>query len=97
MSEAATLVELQIKRRELENELASLSETEKLLKSDLRTLEARIIQQLKAEIEAKKSALNCLESRKNDLEQKLNELQENPASWQKPTVPVDVETDAPVQ
>jgi chromosome segregation ATPase len=72
-----TLIGLQIKRRELENELASLSQTEKLLKSDLRTLEGKIIDQLKAEINTKKSALNGLESRKSDLEKKLSELQEN--------------------
>ncbi len=70
------LSELQIKRRELENELASLSQTEKMLENDLRALEARIIEQLKAEIQSKKSALNGLESRKNDLEKKLIELQE---------------------
>lgn len=82
MSGTTTLSELQIKRRELENELASLSQTEKMLEGDLRTLEARIIEQLKAEIEAKKSALNGLESRKSDLEKKLNGLQEKPASLQ---------------
>ncbi len=82
MSEPVTLSELQIKRRELENELASLSQTEKILQSDLKTLEARIIEKLKAEIQAKKSALNGLETRKNDLEKKLNEMQDNTASSQ---------------
>jgi chromosome segregation ATPase len=80
MSETITLSELQIRRREMENELASLSKTEKMLENDLKTLEARIIEQLKAEIQAKKSALNGLESRKTDLEKKLNELQERPLS-----------------
>jgi SMC interacting uncharacterized protein involved in chromosome segregation len=75
MSETITLSELQIKRRELENELASLSQTEKMLENDLRVLEGKIIAQLKEEIEAKKSALSGLESRKNDLEKKLSELQ----------------------
>jgi chromosome segregation ATPase len=75
MNETPTLSELQIKRRELENELASLSQTEKMLESDLKTLEARIIEQLNAEIQAKKSALGGLESRKSDLEKKLCELQ----------------------
>jgi chromosome segregation ATPase len=82
MSETVTLSELQIKRRELENELASLSQTEKMLESGLRTLEARIIEQLKAEIQAKKSALNGLESRKSSLERKLTELQDKPSSSQ---------------
>ena len=80
MSETIMLSELQIKRRELENELASLSQTEKKLESELKTFEAKIIEQLKAEIQAKKSALNGLESKKSDLEKKLIELQEKPSS-----------------
>jgi chromosome segregation ATPase len=82
MSQTITLSELQIKRRELENELASLSQTEKMLENDLRTLEGKIIAQLKEEIEAKKSALSDLESRKNDLEKKLSELQGKSTSSQ---------------
>ena len=80
MSDTITLSELQIKRRELENELASLSQTEKKLESELKTFEAKIIEQLKAEIQPKKSALNGLESKKSDLEKKLIELQEKPSS-----------------
>jgi hypothetical protein len=60
MSETITLSELQIKRRELENELASLSQTEKMLENDLRVLEGKIIEQLKEEIKAKKSTLGSL-------------------------------------
>jgi chromosome segregation ATPase len=98
MSETVTLSELQIKRRELENELASLSQTEKMLENDLRTLEAKIIEQLKAEIQAKKSALTGLESRKSDLEKKLTELQEKPASSQTTEQqPESSETVEPVQ
>ena len=98
MSETITLSELQIKRRELENELASLSQTEKLLENDLRTLEAKIIEQLKAEIQAKKSALTGLESKKSDLEKKLTELQDKPASPQTTEQPPDsTETVAHVQ
>jgi SMC interacting uncharacterized protein involved in chromosome segregation len=82
MSETVTLSELQIKRRELENELASLSQTEKMLENDLRVLEGKIIEQLKEEIKAKKSTLGSLESRKSDLEKKLNELEEKPAGSQ---------------
>ena len=66
---------LQIKRRELENELASLSQTEKYLKNDLKALEEKIIGELEKEIKAKKSALNGLESRKGELEKKLTDLQ----------------------
>jgi SMC interacting uncharacterized protein involved in chromosome segregation len=82
MSETITLSALQIKRRELENELASLSQTEKMLENDLRALEGKIIAQLKEEIEAKKSTLSGLESRKSDLEKKLNELQGKSAASQ---------------
>ena len=82
----------------MENELASLSQTEKMLENDLRALEARIIEQLKAEIQSKKSALNGLESKKNDLEKKLTELQEktlNPQAAEQP--PASSETVEPVQ
>jgi chromosome segregation ATPase len=82
MSETIGLSELQIKRRELENELASLSQKEKSLESDLRTLEEKIIDQLKDDIKAKNSVLNNLESRKSDLEKKLSELQGKPAGSQ---------------
>jgi chromosome segregation ATPase len=82
MSETMALSELQIKRRELENELASLSQKEKSLESDLRTLEEKIIDQLKEDIKAKKSVLSNLESRKSDLEKKLSELQGKPADSQ---------------
>jgi chromosome segregation ATPase len=98
MSETVTLSELQIKRRELENELASLSQTEKMLESGLKTLEARIIEQLKAEIQAKKSALNGLESRKSSLERKLTQLQDKPSSSQvAEQPPASGETVDPVQ
>ena len=98
MSQPVTLSELQIKRRELENELASLSQTEEILQSDLKTLEARIIEALKAEIQAKKSALNGLESRKSDLEQKLNNLHEKPAASQTAEEqPANSEAEEPVQ
>lgn len=97
MSESITLSELQIKRRELENELASLSQTEKMLAGDLKTLEAKIIEQLKAEIEAKRSALGGLESRKSDLEKKLGELQEKSAGSQTAEEQNTGETAEPVQ
>lgn len=82
MNETITLSELQIKRRELENELASLSQKEKMLENDLRALEEKIIDQLKEEIKAKKSVLSSLESRKSELEKKLSELQGKPAGSQ---------------
>jgi chromosome segregation ATPase len=82
MSETEVLNGLQIKRRELENELASLSQTEKYLKNDLKALEEKIIGQLEKEIKAKKLALNGLESRKGELEKKLSDLQGNPVNSQ---------------
>jgi len=98
MSETKTLSDLQIKRRELENELASLSQTEKMLENDLRMLEGKIIAQLKDEIEAKKSALSGLESRKSDLEKKLSELKGKPAGSQTAKdQPATRETVEPVQ
>jgi chromosome segregation ATPase len=96
MSETEMLNGLQIRRRELENELASLSQTEKYLKNDLKTLEEKIIGQLEKEIKAKKVALNGLESRKGELEKKLNDLQGNPADAQTPESAND-ETEEPVQ
>lgn len=97
MSVLITLSELQIKRRQLENELASLSQTEKMLESDLQTLEAKIIEQLKAEIETKRSALSCLESRKSDLEKRLSKLQEKSPSSQTTEEENTGETEEPVQ
>ena len=60
MSETVALSELQIKRRELENDLASLSQKEKTLENDLRTLEEKIIGQLKEEIKAVSHVLRFL-------------------------------------
>jgi chromosome segregation ATPase len=98
MSETITLSELQIKRRELENELASLSKTEKMLENDLRTLEGKIIAQLKEDIEAKKSALSGLESRKSDLEKKLSALQgKSSGSQPSEEQPASGEATEPVQ
>ncbi len=98
MSETAALSELQIKRRELENELASLSQKEKTLETDLRTLEEKIIDQLKEDIKAKKSVLDGLESRKSDLEKKLSDLQGKPAGSQTAEEqPASGETAEPVQ
>ncbi len=82
MSETEQLNGLQIRRRELENELASLDQTEKYLKNDLKTLEEKIIGQLEKEIKAKKLALNGLESRKSELEKKLSDLQGHPVDSQ---------------
>jgi chromosome segregation ATPase len=96
MGETGVLNELQIRRRELENELASLSQTERYLRNDLKTLEEKIIVQLEKDIEAKKAALNGLESRKGDLEKKLGDLQGNQSDSQNREL-ANGESGAPVQ
>jgi hypothetical protein len=64
----------------------------------LRKLEGKIIEQLKAEIDAKKSALNGLESRKSDLEKNLSALQGKPSGSQRAEEqPASSETAEPVQ
>jgi len=84
MVETAILSELQIRRRELENELASLSTKELAIKGDLQKLEEEIIAELEETIKEKKLTLNGLESQKSDLEKKLRELQDNRANAQTP-------------
>jgi hypothetical protein len=84
MVETAMLSELDIKRRERESELASLSQKEMILKYDLRKLEEKVIFQLEETIKAKKLTLRDLESRKNFLEMKLREMQGNPVVLQRP-------------
>jgi chaperonin cofactor prefoldin len=98
MSETAMLDELQITRRELENELASLSSKESVLKGGLRKLEEKIIAQLEKAIYAKRLTISGLESQKSDLEKKLRELQGNQVVMQKPDQPcAKVETAKAVQ
>jgi chaperonin cofactor prefoldin len=87
MFEAATLAGLQIRRRELENELASLSTKESMLIGDLQKLEEEIIAQLGEMIKAKKMALSGLEAQKSDLEKKLRELQGDMVETRKPEEP----------
>lgn len=84
MVETAVLNDLQIKRRELENEVASLFQKEISLKGELKKLEEAIIAELEETIKAKKLTLSGLESQKSDLEKKLRELQGNPVDMQGP-------------
>lgn len=97
MGYAMALSDLQIKRRELENELVSLAQKEKTLENDLRALEEKIIDQLKEDIKTKKSALSGLESRKSDLERRLGELQGKPAGSRTEDEQANGETAEPVQ
>lgn len=77
MVKAATLAVLQIKRRQLENELTSLSSKELELICDLQKLEEAIIVQLEEKIRVKKRILSDLEAQKSDLERKLCKLKDN--------------------
>lgn len=79
MAETEVLNQLQIRRRELENEVASLSQKEILMKSELKKLEEAIIAELEETIEAKKLVLSDLVSKKGELEKKLEEVQRNSA------------------
>lgn len=87
MIETALLNQLQMKRRELENEVASLSQREASLKGELQKLEEGIIAELEETIRSKKLVLSSLESQKRDLEKKLNEVQGKPEEAKKPEEP----------
>jgi hypothetical protein len=73
--EAAMLADLEIKRRQLENELTSLSSKERVLIVDLQKLEEAIIAELSEKIKAENMILSDLEAMKSDLEAKLRELE----------------------
>lgn len=82
MVEAALLADLQIKRRQLENELTSLSSKELELVGDIQKLEKNIIAQLEEKIEAEKKTLGSLEAQKSDLEKKLSKLENDKSTAQ---------------
>jgi hypothetical protein len=84
MAETALPNELQIRRRQLENELASLSQKEMALKGELKILEKAIAAELEEAIKAKKLTLSGMESQKNGLEKKLREMQGNRLVLRKP-------------
>jgi len=74
MVEIEGLNQLQIKRREKENEVACLCQKEITLKGELKNLEEAIIAELEERIKAKKLTNSGLESQKNCLEKKLKEI-----------------------
>ena len=66
------LEELQRKKTDLENELQSLSDQEKSLDDKIKTLEEKVaIQELDAQIKAKRDAVNQFETKVKELEDRL--------------------------
>ena len=74
MNETLTLDQLQIKRRELENELTELVQREQELKVNLKTREKSVIEELEYIITDKKAMIQTLESQNSSLGKKLNKL-----------------------
>ena len=93
MSET-TLVQLEKKRNELENELSLTSQKETALEKELKTLEEELAAQLEEQLKAKKTAVEKLESTKSDLEKRLKELRDHPKPWQMPDEPLAKEAEA---
>jgi poly(3-hydroxyalkanoate) synthetase len=78
MNDTLTLDQLQIKRRELENEFTKLLQREQELKSNLKTREKAVIKELESIITNKKEILQILESQNTSLSKKLNKLKKEP-------------------
>jgi len=78
MSETTSLVQLQKKRGELENELSSTTQKEAALEKEVKTLEEELAVQLEEKIRAKNTVVERLESTRSDLERRLKELREHP-------------------
>ncbi len=78
MNDTLTLDQLQIKRRELENELTALVQREQNLESDLKTKEKAVIEELQDIIADKKTIIETLESRSTTLNKKLKLLNKTP-------------------
>ncbi len=90
MSETS-LVQLQKKRSELENDLSSASQKEAALQKELKTLEEELANQLQEKIKAKNASVEKLESTKGDLERRLKELREYQEPSPPPAEPVATE------
>lgn len=74
MKDTLTLDQLQIKRRELENELTKLAQREQELKANLKIREKTVIEELEYIITEKKAMIQTLESQNSGLGKKLNSL-----------------------
>lgn len=82
MNDTLTLDQLQIKRRELENELTALLQKEQDLESNLKAREKAVIEELEFIISDKKSIIETLESRNSNLNKKLSKLKKGPKKQQ---------------
>jgi hypothetical protein len=85
MNDTLTLDQLQIKRRELENELTTLLQKEQDLESNLKAREKAVIEELQFIISDKKTIIETLESRNTNLNKKLNRLKKKPTKQQTKT------------
>ena len=85
MNDTLTLDQLQIKRRELENELTTLLQREQDLESNLKAREKAVIEELQFIISDKKTIIETLESRSTNLNKKLNRLKKTPKKQQTKT------------
>ena len=74
MNDILTLDQLQIKRRELENELTKLQQREQELQTNLKTKEKEVIEELECVITNKKEVIQTLESQNTSLGKKLSIL-----------------------
>ena len=71
MNDILNLDQLQIKRRELENELTKLQQREQELQINLKTKEKAVIKELECVITNKKEVIQTLESQNTSLGKKL--------------------------
>lgn len=78
MNDTLTLDQLQIKRRELENEFTKLLQREQELKTNLKTREKAAIKELESIITNKKEIVQILESQNTSLSKKLSKLKKDP-------------------
>jgi hypothetical protein len=74
MNDILTLDQLQIKRRELENELTKLQQREQELQTNLKTKEKAVIKELECVITNKKEFIQTMESQNTSLGNKLRNL-----------------------
>jgi chromosome segregation ATPase len=85
MSDPLTLDQLQIKRRELENEFTKLLQREQELKSNLKTSEKAVVKELESIITNKKEIIQTLESQNTSLSNKLRRLKIEPKKQENQT------------
>ena len=99
MNDTLTLDQLQIKRRELENELTELVQREQELKVNLKTREKAVIEELEYIITEKKEMIQTLASQNGSLGKKLNRLKKTKkgASNNQPTKKENYESEDEIE